>query len=58
MTGAMPSSGANRITGRSIARDDAGAASRRVLILNALTFAMKIAAVYASIPFWRQLGIL
>lgn len=42
----------------SIARDDAGAASNRVLVLNALTFAMKIAAVYASMPFWRQLGIL
>lgn len=42
----------------SIARDGAGAASSRVLILNALTFVMKIAAVYASMPFWRQLGIL
>jgi DASS family divalent anion:Na+ symporter len=39
----------------------AGAAAqaddRRVLLLNALGFAMKLAAVYASFPFWRHLGI-
>jgi DASS family divalent anion:Na+ symporter len=43
---------------KGIVGDDAGADDRRVLTLNALVFAMKIAAIYASIPFWKYLGLL
>lgn len=42
----------------SMARGESGATTPRVLILNAATFVMKVAAVYASMPFWRHLGIL
>ena len=35
----------------------AQAEDRRVLLLNALGFLMKLAAIYASYPFWRQIGI-
>lgn len=30
----------------------------RVLVLNFLVFGMKLAAIFASIPFWRSLGVL
>ena len=42
----------------SIAGPAAQAEDRRVLWLNALGFAMKLAAIYASFPFWDRLGIL
>lgn len=41
----------------SIAGPAAQAEDRRVIILNALGFLMKLAAIYASFPFWRQIGI-
>ena len=41
----------------SIAGPAARAEDRRVVLLNALGFLMKLAAIYASFPFWRQIGI-
>jgi len=41
----------------STAGSAAQAEDRRVVLLNALGFLMKLAAIYASFPFWRQIGI-
>lgn len=42
----------------SLAGPAAQAEDSRVLWLNALGFGMKLLAIYASVPFWRYLGIL
>lgn len=42
----------------SMARPEAGAESPRLVMLHVLEFFMKLAAIYASFPFWRALGIL
>jgi DASS family divalent anion:Na+ symporter len=36
----------------------AQAEDRRVVLLNAFSFLIKLVAIYASFPFWRQIGIL
>ena len=41
----------------SLVGPSAQAEDRRVILLNALGFLMKLAAIYASFPFWRQIGI-
>ena len=42
----------------SLVGPSAQAEDRRIILLNALGFLMKLAAIYASFPFWRQIGIL
>jgi hypothetical protein len=41
-----------------MARPEAGAESPRLVMLHVLEFFMKLAAIYASFPFWRAQGIL
>ncbi len=43
---------------KGIVGPQAGADSKPMLMLNFLVFFMKIAAIYASIPFWKYLGLL
>jgi DASS family divalent anion:Na+ symporter len=42
----------------SMVRPEAGAEHPRLVLLHILEFFMKLAAIYASFPFWRALGIL
>ena len=42
----------------SLAGPKSGADSKKVIILNAMQYAFKLAAIYASIPFWQYLGLL
>ena len=42
----------------SLAGVKSGADSKKVIILNAMQYAFKLAAIYASIPFWQYLGFL
>jgi len=42
----------------SLAGQNSGASSQRLVLLNVLQYAFKLAAIYASIPFWTYLGLL
>ncbi len=42
----------------SMAGPDSGGESGRVLVMNAMGYLIKLAAIYASIPYWQHLGLL
>ena len=43
---------------QSAAAPEAGVSDRRLVVLNALKYPMMLIAIYASFPFWRDLGLL
>jgi len=42
----------------SITGDSASSNDKRIMTLHALTFGIKLVAIYVSLPYWRMLGIL